>query len=321
MVANMDIDKLAYNHELNTYMIAHSRFLPSIASLRALESLDRLDSASAVAKELGQTQSAVSRQLQALEAQLGASLILRKPKRMQLTAVGRQYATSVRGALQAISRASMDLTLSPKGGNLTLAILPTFGMRWLVPRLADFTRRYPDITINMATRLRPFDFANEPFDAALHFGSADWPDADHLKLKTEMTIPVCAPGLLGGVSVSNIAKISALPLLHIATRPTAWQDWFAAHGACTTQVYGTVYDQFSTIIQAALHGLGVALLPNYLVEQDLATGRLIVAYGQSIKNSGSYFLVWPNSRAQHPALLSFRSWLATQSEDEDTLPR
>ena len=302
-------------------MIAPSRFLPSIASLRALEALDRLDSASAVAKELGQTQSAVSRQLQALEAQLGASLILRKPKRMQLTAVGWQYATSVRGALQAISRASMDLTLSPKGGNLTLAILPTFGMRWLVPRLADFTRRYPDITINMATRLRPFDFANEPFDAVLHFGSADWPDADHLKLKTEMTIPVCAPGLLGGVSVSNIAKISALPLLHIATRPTAWQDWFAAHGACTTQVYGTVYDQFSTIIQAALHGLGVALLPNYLVEQDLATGRLIVAYGQSIKNSGSYFLVWPNSRAQHPALLSFRSWLATQSEDEDTLPR
>ena len=302
-------------------MIAHSRFLPSIASLRALESLDRLDSASAVAKELGQTQSAVSRQLQALEAQLGASLILRKPKRMQLTAVGRQYATSVRGALQAISRASMDLTLSPKGGNLTLAILPTFGMRWLVPRLADFTRRYPDITINMATRLRPFDFANEPFDAALHFGSADWPDADHLKLKTEMTIPVCAPGLLGGVSVSNITKISALPLLHIATRPTAWQDWFAAHGACTTQVCGTVYDQFSTIIQAALHGLGVALLPNYLVEQDLATGRLIVAYGQSIKSLGSYFLVWPNNRAQHPALLSFRSWLATQSEDEDTLPR
>ena len=302
-------------------MIAPSRFLPSIASLRALEALDRLDSASAVAKELGQTQSAVSRQLQALEGQLGASLILRKPKRMQLTAMGRQYATSVRGALQAISRASMDLTLSPKGGNLTLAILPTFGMRWLVPRLADFTRRYPDITINMATRLRPFDFANEPFDAALHFGSADWPDADHLKLKTEMTIPVCAPGLLGGVSVSNIAKISALPLLHIATRPTAWQDWFAAHGACTTQVYGTVYDQFSTIIQAALHGLGVALLPNYLVEQDLTTGRLIVAYGQSIKNSGSYFLVWPNSRAQHPALLSFRSWLATQSEDEDTLPR
>ena len=103
------------------------------------------------------------------------------------------------------------------------------------------------------------------------------------RLKTEMTIPVCAPGLLGGVSVSNIAKISALPLLHIATRPTAWQDWFAAHGACTTQVCGTVYDQFSTIIQAALHGLGVALLPNYLVEQDLATGRLIVAYGQSIK--------------------------------------
>ena len=144
-------------------MKAPSRFLPSIASLRALEALDRLGSASAVAKELSQTQSAVSRQLQALEAQLGVNLILRKAKRMQMTPEARMYTAQIRQALQTISRASLDLTLTPQGGSLKLAILPTFGMRWLVPRLADFTRRYPDITLNMATRLRPFDFGDEDF--------------------------------------------------------------------------------------------------------------------------------------------------------------
>ena len=138
-----------------------ARFLPSIASLRALEALDRLGSASAVAKELSQTQSAVSRQLQALEAQLGVNLILRKAKRMQMTPEARLYTAQIRQALQTISRASLDLTLTPQGGTLNLAILPTFGMRWLVPRLADFTRRYPDITLNMATRLQPFDFGAE----------------------------------------------------------------------------------------------------------------------------------------------------------------
>ena len=109
-------------------MKAPLRFLPSIASLRALEALDRLGSASAVAKELSQTQSAVSRQLQALEAQLGVNLILRKAKRMQMTPEARMYTAQIRQALQTISRASLDLTLTPQGGSLNLAILPTFGL-------------------------------------------------------------------------------------------------------------------------------------------------------------------------------------------------
>jgi len=180
-----------------------ARFLPSIASLRALEALDRLGSASAVAKELSQTQSAVSRQLQALEAQLGVNLILRKAKRMQMTPEARLYTAQIRQALQTISRASLDLTLTPQGGTLNLAILPTFGMRWLVPRLADFTRRYPDITLNMATRLQPFDFGAEDFDAALHFGAADWPGGDHLRLKTEQLVAVCAPVVLNGHAVNR----------------------------------------------------------------------------------------------------------------------
>jgi DNA-binding transcriptional LysR family regulator len=298
-----------------------ARFLPSIASLRALEALDRLGSASAVAKELSQTQSAVSRQLQALEAQLGVNLILRKAKRMQMTPEARLYTAQIRQALQTISRASLDLTLTPQGGTLNLAILPTFGMRWLVPRLADFTRRYPDITLNMATRLQPFDFGDEDFDAALHFGAADWPGGDHLRLKTEQLVAVCAPVVLNGHALNRAEDLSALPLLHIATRPTAWKDWFTAQNIRDAAVDGTVYDQFSTIIQAVLHGLGVALLPKYLVEQDLATGRMVIAFGQSMKSDGAYYLVWPSVQSNDPALRNFRMWLAGQTEDEDALPR
>ena len=146
------------------------RLLPSIASLRALEALDRLGSATAAAEELNQTQSAVSRQLQALEAQLGTELIIRERKSMRLTPAAVEYAATVRSALQSIARASLKVQVNPTGGSLNLAILPTFGMRWLVPRLPDFASRHPDITINMATRLKPFEFSDEPFDAAIHFG-------------------------------------------------------------------------------------------------------------------------------------------------------
>ncbi|MBT25753.1 MAG: LysR family transcriptional regulator, partial [Rhodobacteraceae bacterium] len=104
------------------------RLLPSIASLRALEALDRLGSATAVAEELNQTQSAVSRQLQSLEAYLEADLILRERKRMTLTPAAQDYVKDVRAALQQIAQASLNLRVNPEGGSLNLAILPTFGM-------------------------------------------------------------------------------------------------------------------------------------------------------------------------------------------------
>jgi len=173
----------------------------------------------------------------------------------------------------------------------------------------------------MATRLRPFDFGDEDFDAALHFGAADWPGGDHLRLKTEQLVAVCAPSVLNGHTVTRADELSALPLLHIATRPTAWKDWFAAQDIRDAAVDGTVYDQFSTIIQAVIHGLGVALLPKYLVEQDLATRRMVIAFGQSMQSDGAYYLVWPSERSNDPALRNFRTWLAGQSEDEDALPR
>ncbi len=298
------------------------RLLPSLSSLRALEALDRLGSASAVADELSLTQSAISRQLQTLESQLDVELISRDRKRLSLTPVAQDYVSEIRQALNQITQASFRLHVAPVGGTLNLAILPTFGMRWLMPRLPEFARLHPDITINMSTRLRPFSFASEPFDAALHFGEPDWPGTDRLLLKIEHVLPVCAPSLLPNGTPKSPKDLLKIPLLHIQTRPSAWQDWFRQMGVThPSPLPGTIHDQFSTISQAALHGLGAALLPNYLVEQELATGKLIAAFPDAVETVGAYYLVWPKIKGDDPSLREFRHWLASHAQSEDTLPR
>lgn len=295
------------------------RLLPPLSSLRALEALDRLGSAVAVADELNLSQSAISRQLQTLEDHLGTALLIREKRRLRLTPEAQEYAATLRRALNDIANASLALQLRPRGGDLSLAILPSFGMRWLVPRLPDFARRHPEVTINLTTRLRPFNFASDPFDAAIHFG-ADWPGTDGLLLMQEQVVPVCAPALLGD-GQPGIADLARLPLLHIQTRPDAWRRWFQAQGHDSGTLPGTTFDQFTTIIQGALHGLGVALLPDYLIEDELTSGRLVRPVQARAISLGAYHLVWPNDRPVAPALAKFRDWLDLHTEEDDNLPR
>jgi DNA-binding transcriptional LysR family regulator len=297
------------------------RLLPSIASLRALEALDRLGSATAVAQELNQTQSAVSRQLQSLESYLETELILRERKRMTLTPAAQDYVQDVRAALHQIAQASLNLRVNPEGGSLNLAILPTFGMRWLVPRLSEFAQLHPEVTINMSTRLQNVNFAAEPFDAALQYGNDDWPGTERLKLMSEQVLPVCAPDLIAGQTIAHPRDLLDYPLLQIQTRPLAWTQWLDSFGVKADRLNGTLYDQFSTILQAAIHGLGVALLPDYLAQSELRSGRLVPAYGAATRTLGSYYLVWPKEKSRKQALNLFRDWLETQAETEDGLPR
>ncbi|TNE55030.1 MAG: LysR family transcriptional regulator, partial [Sphingomonadales bacterium] len=199
------------------------RYLPSIPALRALEAVARLGSATAAAEELALTQGAVSRQLIALEEQLGVALIDRRAKRLMLTAPGETYAAEVRAALQQIAQASLKLQSNPGGGAVNLAILPTFGMRWLVPRLPGFARAHPEVTINMTTVMETFNFGAQPFDAAITFGNGDWPDTNKMLLAEEVLVPVAAPGLLAGREIVTARDLLRLPLLHIQTRPRIWQ--------------------------------------------------------------------------------------------------
>ncbi|WP_170517182.1 LysR substrate-binding domain-containing protein [Ruegeria atlantica] len=292
-------------------MIAPRRFLPSIPSLLALEAVDRLGSASAAAEELSLTQSAISRQLKTMEEQLGVALIQRSQMRLHLTPAAKEYVQVARKALNQLAQASLKLKANPTGGSLNLSILPAFGMHWLAPRLQDFARRHPEVTVNLNTRLRPFDFDTEQFDAAIHFGQRDWAGVNYLPIMREDVVPVCAADMLPDDS-DDIEWLIKAPLLHLETRPEAWEKWFAAQGREVSGIQGMLFDQFSTMGQATIHGLGVALLPSYLIEADLAAGRLVPAWHGPGVSLGNFYLVWPQSRAESEPLRSFRAWLQGQ---------
>lgn len=292
-------------------MIAPRRYLPSTGALLAFEAVARLGTATAAATELNLTQSGVSRQLRTLEDHIGAKLLRRDGRTLVLTPAGRAYVREVRQVLHRLAAASVAARTNPDGGVLNLAILPAFGMHWLAPRLQDFARAHPEVTVNLSTRLAPFDFRTERFDAAIHFGRADWPGADHLALMSETVVPVCAPGTLRNADAKVIA---AQPLLHLETRPRGWARWLAAQGVLDPLPAGMIFDQFSTMAQAAIHGMGIALLPTFVADPYLASGQLELATTRTSESIGSYYLVWPSDRADLAALQSFRAWIGQKTD-------
>jgi DNA-binding transcriptional LysR family regulator len=286
------------------------RFIPSTGVLCAFEASARLQSFTAAAAELHLTQSAVSRQIRALEEMLGSELFVRERQTIQLTTAGQAYAQEIRGALDRISQATLGFRANPRGGTLQLAVLPTFGTRWLAPRLADFFAAHPGVTVNLTTRLEPFDFRSEGLDAAVHFGAPVWPGAELEPLMSETVVPACSPTFKRAHKLSRPADVLAAPLLHVSTRPGAWRDWFHAKRVEIDDVPGMFVDQFAMAAQAATAGLGVALLPRFLMEPEFSGGQLVPAIPRGeVESASRYYLVWPASRASYPPLQAFAAWL------------
>jgi LysR family glycine cleavage system transcriptional activator len=288
------------------------RYLPPIPALMALEAVDRLGTASEAAKDLNLTQGAISRALQGLEQQLGVPLLIRERQRLRLTPAGQDYVAEVRKALHLLASASITLRANPTGGSLNLAILPAFGMHWLAPRLARFAQTHPEVTVNLSTRLKPFDFAGTTFDAAIHYGRQDWPGVDSLKLMDEEVIAVAAPSF---PPLDKAADILRHPLLQLESRTGDWGRWLAHHGHPGLRPPGMMFDQFATLTQGAIHGMGAALIPTFLIQRELSEGRLIPVFGPAIAALGSYYLVWPNTLPERVPLRSLRLWLQAEIAD------
>lgn len=243
---------------------------------------------------------------------MDVQLFRRERRRLLPTDAALAYARDIRKALDLIARASLSLRANPGGGTLSLAILPTFGTRWLAPRLPGFLAAHPGVTINIGTRLQRFDFAREGFDAAIHFGAPDWPDAEHMKLFDESIVACASPEFCTAHAVAAPEDLANLPLLQLESRPAAWERWFAQHGARAPARRGMLFDQFATMIQAAIHGAGVALLPEFLAGSEIADGRLQQIAGGAVRGLGSYYLVWPASDAGYPPRVAFQRWLETE---------
>ena len=183
----------------------------------------------------------------------------------------------------------------------------------LAPRLPGFLNDNPGITVNLTTRLAPFDFQFDQVDAAIHFGQADWSGAEMELMMGEIVVPACSPGLRERFGIRTPQDLAKAPLLHLVSRPDAWERWFAAMDIETDGVHGMLIDQFATAAQTAAAGMGVALLPKFLIEAELSRGDLVEAVDDgAVPSAGHYYLAWPAKRTAHPPLLAFRTWLKKQ---------
>ena len=201
---------------------------------------------------------------------------------------------------------------------LHLAAVPTFATRWLIPRLPDLKAQQPDLTVHIETRTRPFMFADTPLDAALFAGTPEqvsqWAGTQAIKLLDEMVLPVCAPSLLQGAAGLQPESVAQLPLLQQSTRPLAWRQWFEAQGVTAPQALaGPRFEQFSMTAAAAVHGMGMALAPRLLIEDELQRGDLVVACDRAMASQRAYYLVRPDGAdAPHVATV-FQNWLMQAS--------
>lgn len=286
------------------------RFLPSLNLLAAFDAVIRHGSVTAAAQELDLTQSAVSRLIAALEQQLGKELFTRQRRRLIATPAAILYQRDIAHALDLIQKSSIAVVANPEGGTLSLGILPTFATRWLGPKLSAFLHQNPGIAVNMSTRFKPVDFDAELLDAAIYYGAPPWPGLEHLRLFGERLTACAAPSFLEETPINTPQDAATLPLLYLETRPTAWADWFAGQGVDLQPEPGMIMDQFSMMTQAAISGLGIALLPDYLARTEIDEGRLRPVLSPSVPVQESYWLVWPSEKSGMAPLVSFRHWLA-----------
>lgn len=291
------------------------RRIPSTAALAAFEAAARQQSFTKAADELAVTQSAVCRQVASLEAFLGLKLFRRTRRGVTLTEAGAAYARQVGARLDEVERDALELMArGGQGGALELAVVPTFATKWLLPRLAGFLRDHPGIDVHLTPRTRPFLFDGTPFHAAIHAGEAAWPGTEGSFLMREDLVAVASPARVGTRLPLRAADVAALPLLQQSTRPYAWRQWFASQGVqAAHDLAGPRMELFSMLAEAASQGLGVALIPRLLVEDELARGRLVQCVEHRHLSDRSYCLIVPEGRAGSPQLQGFRDWLAEEA--------
>ncbi|UWQ56423.1 LysR substrate-binding domain-containing protein [Leisingera caerulea] len=287
--------------------------LPSLTHLRCFESAARHQSFTAAGEELGLTQSAVSKKVKELEADLGFDLFQRAGRGVVLTPAGQGLAADLELDLAGL-RATMQKAAAAGAGRsaLRIAVLPAFANLWLIPRLPDFFERHPNVELSFSTRLEPFDFARETFDLAVHYGLDNWPGTHMAPLFGEEMVPVCAPAFYGGHKLEQPVNLAQAPLLHLESRAGAWAEWFERAGlAGAPRQDGRYFDQHSMVIAAAAAGLGAAIVPYDMVAREIAAGDLLRIPGPALESRKRYYLVRPHGPVPE-AVQKLEGWMRKQ---------
>jgi DNA-binding transcriptional LysR family regulator len=208
-----------------------------------------------------------------------------------------------------IQTASLSVITNPGGGILNVAILPTFGTRWLMPRFPSFLEKNPEITVNFVTSLSLIDFGGEGIHAAIHFGLPNIANTKSTFLMREESVPVASPQFLDQHKILLPSDFSAVPLLHLISRDQAWPDWLRANEVLSNDKLGLRFEQFSTAAQAAAADLGVALLPKFLIQKEIERGELKIIFDTPVPTDSAYYLLIPQENADYAPVLAFENWL------------
>lgn len=282
-----------------------------MTALQAFEASARLLSFAEAGRDCCLTPGAISRQVRLLEADLGVALFRRDRGGLVLTTAGEALLPEVRGALDRLAQARDRVAQRGTGPRrLAIATLPAFGARWLMPRYRSFAEAHPDIAVTFFTCTEAVSFDDGAIDAAIHYGPAppagtrgDW-------IMDERPTPVCAPALHHPAGLSPARALEHYRLLQHVRRPAAWADWLARLGDRSVMAErGPAFEQLHLMAEAALSGLGLALLPEFMVQDDLATGRLVAPFSESVNTGWGYWFVYPGNRPIREPLQAFRHWL------------
>jgi LysR family glycine cleavage system transcriptional activator len=289
---------------------------PSLNALRAFEAASRHLNFRLAGLELGVTQGAVAQQIRALEAELGLKLFERQPRTLVLTHNGQRYATDVRRAFQMLATATQGLRPEPQ--HVTVSVTPTFATKWLIPRLADYTRRHPGVDLRILATERLAHFQTEAVDLAVRYGRPPFgPGLAADLLFEECLVAVGSPLLLRRSGApETVGDIDRYVLLHDSQ--SAWADYFAhckppAPGAPAPTPQAIWFNQTTLVIDAALTGQGLALVQKEFVAQDLSAGRLAKVFDEEQRTGAGYDLVAPRRQRAPEVVAGVKAWLLGQA--------
>lgn len=292
--------------------------LPSLNALRTFEAAARLGSFTRAGEALHVTQSAVSRMVASLEADLGRALFQRQGPHLILTPAGAEYQRAIAAALADLDAATQRLRFGDATGPIAVSTLHTLAFRWLVPRLHRFEAAHPGLSVDLSTGDRMIDFTTEPVDIAIRYGYGDWPGCRAEFLLPETVNLFCAPQFTARYGpLDRLGDLRHHRRLFHSTRPQAWPDFCTAVGlpndALQPAAQTAAFEHFFMIIEAAIAGMGVALLPEFLVEADIEAGRLVQPLPVRVRNPRAYYLVHAKGAERRAKVALFRDWMQAEA--------
>jgi LysR family glycine cleavage system transcriptional activator len=281
--------------------------LPSLPALRVFEAAGRHLSFTTAGQELNVTQAAVSHQIRVLEEQLGCPLFYRSTRRLTLTAAGRRLLPAVTAAFDGLGRALSEIRRDE--GVLAITTTRSFGARWLAPRLGRFAERYPDIDVTIRHTNASLDLAEGGLDLGIRWGRGRWPGLEAELIGATAVVPVAAPDYIERLDLRQRADVAKATLLHDETRED-WTEWLLTADLDPSLAQrGLVFDDGNAVIQAALAGQGLALMPRSLVAGDIEARRLVALWDLSLDEGYGYYLVYLPGALRLPKVAAFRAFM------------